>query len=125
MFPVVIPPQPGMLSAHGALSASQRHELSQTILKPITTVSSTLLDQVLQKLQTHVNAQLQDDGSAKDKYTFLAEADLRYAGDSVEITLPLHHVKPSARHDKLEEQYLSGEPTLSEFDRELRVEIDN
>jgi N-methylhydantoinase A len=125
MFPVVIPPQPGMLSAHGALTASQRHELSQTILKPIATMSSTLLDQVLQKLQTHVNAQLQDDGSAKDKYTFLAEADLRYSGDSVEITLPLHLADPSANLDKLEAQFVSAHQTLSGFDRELPVEIVN
>lgn len=125
MFPVVIPPQPGMLSAHGALAASQRHELSQTILKPIATVSSTLLDQVLQKLQTHVNTQLQDDGSAKDKYTFVAEADLRYSGDSVEITLPLHLANPSANLDKLEEQFVSAHQTLSGFDRELPVEIVN
>jgi N-methylhydantoinase A len=125
MFPVVIPPQPGMLSAHGALSASQRHELSQTILKPIATVSNSLLNQVLQKLQTHVNTQLQDDGSAKDKYTFLAEADLRYSGDSVEITLPLHLADPSASLDKLEEQFVSVHQTLSGFDRELPVEIVN
>ena len=125
MFPVVIPPQPGMLSTHGALAASQRHELSQTILKPIATVSSTLLDQVLQKLQTHVNTQLQDDGSAKDKYTFLAEADLRYSGDSVEITLPLNLANPSAHLDKLEEQFVSAHQTLSGFDRKLPVEIVN
>ena len=125
MFPVVIPPQPGMLSAHGALAASQRHELSQTILKPIATVSSTLLDQVLQKLQTHVNTQLQDDGSAKDKYTFLAEADLRYCGDNEEITLPLDLANPSANLDKLEEQFVSAHQTLSGFDRELPVEIVN
>tara|TARA_B100001013_G_scaffold316958_1_gene224570 strand:- start:745 stop:1605 length:861 start_codon:yes stop_codon:yes gene_type:complete len=125
MFPVVIPPQPGMLSAHGALSASQRHELSQTILKPITTVTGTLLDQVLQKLQTHVSTQLQDDGLTKDKYTFLAEADLRYSGDSVEITLPLHLADPSANLDKLEEQFVSAHQILSGFEKELPVEIVN
>ena len=125
MFPVVIPPQPGMLSAHGALSASQRHELSQTILKPITTVTGTLLDQVLQKLQTHVSTQLQDDGLTKDKYTFLAEADLRYSGDSVEITLPLHLADPSANLDKLEEQFVSAHQNLSGFEKELPVEIVN
>ncbi|GIT26656.1 MAG: hypothetical protein CM1200mP41_27000 [Gammaproteobacteria bacterium] len=54
MFPVVIPAQPGMVSAHGALFASQRHELAQTILKPVTHITGQLLDDALDKLQTHV-----------------------------------------------------------------------
>ena len=125
MFPVVIPAQPGMVSAHGALFASQRHELAQTILKPVTRITGKLLDDALDKLQTHVSTQLQEDGSTNDQYTFLAEADLRYCGDSSEITLPLNVLDPSAELSKLEAQFTRAHQNLCGFEKDLPVEIVN
>jgi N-methylhydantoinase A len=89
---VLAPPFPGVLSAWGMLVADVSTDASRSILRPAAelggpTGDPTPLIEAAQELQGRVAAQLiERDG---DRVTFDCGLDLRYRGQSYELTAPL------------------------------------
>jgi N-methylhydantoinase A len=83
---VLVPPAPGVLSAYGLLCADAVEELSRTVfLKP---EESEGLRAAMEDLCRDVKALLLEDEAARGRVRLERLADLRYVGQSYEITLP-------------------------------------
>lgn len=86
---VVVPPAPGVFSAWGMLHAPVRHDLSESLLAPLDEVDAGALAAVHERLRAEARALLADDGFDPDAATYLAAADLRFAGQQFSITIEL------------------------------------
>ncbi|MCC6457372.1 MAG: hydantoinase/oxoprolinase family protein [Caldilineaceae bacterium] len=86
---ILVPPFPGVLSAYGMLVADVVHDASQTILQP----ASALVDDpsLLTEIYTHLARQVQSVLAQEgfDEPQIEAALDLRYRGQSYELTVPL------------------------------------
>ncbi len=86
---ILVPPFPGVLSAYGMLVADVVHDAAQTILLPASQLSedTAYLSTVYTKLAHQVQGVLAQEGFAHPQVE--ASLDLRYRGQSYELTMPL------------------------------------
>jgi len=86
---ILIPPFPGVLSAYGMLVADVVHDASQSVLLPASALMAdpTPLAEQARQLADQVTAVLVADGIPAPDLT--ARLDLRYSGQSYELTVPL------------------------------------
>jgi N-methylhydantoinase A len=86
---ILVPPFPGVLSAYGMLVADVVHDASQSILLPASELiaDASGLAEVYAKLAGQVEAVLAQDGIANPHLQ--AALDLRYRGQSYELTVPV------------------------------------
>jgi N-methylhydantoinase A len=86
---ILIPPFPGVLSAYGMLVADVLHDAAQTILLPASALMADAgqLTGVYTKLASQVQTVLAQEGFADAHLE--AALDLRYRGQSYELTVPL------------------------------------
>lgn len=89
MAKVVIPRYPGVTSALGMLWADVRLDFSRTFLAPVNSVTLERLCGQYAVMEREGTARLKDEGFDENRITLVRQADLRYAGQSYEITLPL------------------------------------
>lgn len=82
---VVIPVAGGVLSAYGLLDADEQHDAVRTYLSPLDDVESEDVDPVLEELRAEVLAESRDADAAEVRWS----ADLRYAGQSFELSVPI------------------------------------
>jgi N-methylhydantoinase A len=85
---VVVPQFPGALSALGLLLADVRKDYSRTLLIDAEQ-SSSKLKTTLEQLHKSGTADLQAEGFAKKQIVHTDYVDLRYRGQSYELTVPL------------------------------------
>ncbi|MFN3331066.1 MAG: hydantoinase/oxoprolinase family protein [Caldilinea sp.] len=88
---VLCPPSPGVLSAYGMLMADVISEASQALLSDAEPLvhDPTPLKQTINALYSRVMAVLQQTEQA-DEILLTAAIDMRYKGQSYELTVPLH-----------------------------------
>lgn len=86
---VIVPPAAGVFSAFGLLYADVEQEALRTRIVPLATADRTVLEQTYQSMQNDVVAALVADGYDPKRIQILRQADLRYAGQAYELTLPL------------------------------------
>ncbi len=86
---ILVPPHPGVLSALGLLLADVTCDASRSLLCPAdgALVASGLLDTVVKELSEQVQATLRAEGFPRPVVE--AALDLRYRGQSYELTVPL------------------------------------
>ncbi len=84
---VLIPRCPGVTSALGMLGADVRLDFSRTCLAPLSDLTPEKLSGIYEIMEGEGRASLAGEGFKK--VSLLRRADLRYAGQSYEITLPL------------------------------------
>jgi N-methylhydantoinase A len=86
---ILVPPFPGVLSAYGMLVADVVHDAAQTILLPAERLHDdvTPLAATYAQLEQQVRAVLAQEGFADPQVQ--ASLDLRYRGQSYELTVPL------------------------------------
>ena len=86
---ILVPPFPGVLSAYGMLVADVVHDAAQTILLPAEALSqdASELAPIYARLAEQVQAVLAQEGFAAPQLD--AALDLRYRGQSYELTVPL------------------------------------
>lgn len=82
---VIVPRVPGLLSAYGMLRADTLRVVSATLLAELQTVLGT---ERLRRSLEELSAEL--DRSLEGSYDVEVEADLRYVGQSFEISVPVH-----------------------------------
>ena len=86
---VVIYPHPGVLSAMGLLVVDVRHDLARTLLVNLTDDVAPTLDAAFGELESGARAQLAQDGFGGDEILLERSVDVRYAGQSFEVTVPI------------------------------------
>jgi N-methylhydantoinase A len=82
---VLVPPAPGVFSAWGLLAASIAHHASRTHLRPLREIEEGPLGEVARGLRDEALAGLATPERARLDWS----ADLRYAGQSSELNVPL------------------------------------
>ncbi|EHM01700.1 hydantoinase/oxoprolinase [Acetobacteraceae bacterium AT-5844] len=85
---VLVPPVPGTLCALGALAADLRRDTMRTVLLPLAESAWPRLEAVFRELAEEATGALHEMGGEGDVDTTLA-ADLRYRGQSYELTVPV------------------------------------
>jgi N-methylhydantoinase A len=86
---IVVPPMSGVFSALGMLASDVEHNFVRTVLRSLERVTAADLDEMRESLATHGAAALADEGYARDEIEFSFVADLRYAGQSSDLPMPL------------------------------------
>jgi N-methylhydantoinase A len=85
---VLVPPAPGTLSALGALAADLRRDTMRTVLFPLEDSFWPDLEAVFRELHDEATAALAEMSGHGTAETTLA-ADMRYLGQSYELTVPV------------------------------------
>lgn len=113
---VLIPCNPGVLSAWGALSADVVKDYSRTVMLPFDTVRPAALDMGFSPLLNRAQRDLTREGFARRNIVVARSLDLRYAGQSYELNVPMGPELQSvaeafhAEHQKRYGHHARGEP---------------
>ncbi len=86
---VVIPPLPGMFSALGALLGEVRHDLSQTLLAPVSELPVAQIEDAFARLKQKADTLLAKEPQGTSDPGFVRFADLRFAGQLFELRVSL------------------------------------
>jgi N-methylhydantoinase A len=86
---VVVPADPGVLSAWGMLQADTRHDLVQSFFAPVAAVTPEALDGALEELAERARQLLKEDGVTGEAVQLEPAADLRYVGQEYTVTVPI------------------------------------
>jgi N-methylhydantoinase A len=84
---IVVPAQPGVFSALGLLVAGARTTASRSFVAPLEAASADAALAAARTMAAEAEAELRAHGTAGEIHTTL-ELDLRYAGQSFELTVP-------------------------------------
>jgi N-methylhydantoinase A len=86
---VVIPPSPGLFSAFGLLLAPLEHSFSRTLLRRLHDVSPQELMEVIGQLEAQARSKANDPEYPVQDLMLRRSLDLRFLGQSTELTLSL------------------------------------
>jgi N-methylhydantoinase A len=85
---VLVPPAPGVFSAVGLLESENEHHLVRSILRPLVPGTVDAVAAALRALEREAEALLRAEGY-REPVTMDRAVDLKYAGQSFELTIPL------------------------------------
>ncbi len=91
----IAPPYPGVLSAYGLLWMDSTHEARRTVLTPLPDAPARRLESVLLELRAECEAAMRQLGAPVGGYEVQLFADLRYEGQSYELTVPFDAERPA------------------------------
>jgi len=86
-WPVIIPPGPGVLCAHGDATTQIRDEASKTYVSMAEDINVEILLKELEALRARAAESLDADGIASEDQEVTYQADVRYGGQAFEITI--------------------------------------
>ena len=109
---VLVPPWPGLFSAFGLLLADIEHHYLRTTLHRTDDLDLDELAEILAEMEAEALATLEAEGYGGEEVTLRRFADLRYEGQSFELTLPI-----PAGHVSTEEIASLEEAFASEHER--------
>jgi N-methylhydantoinase A len=87
MKATIIPPSPGNLAAFGLLAVDWRNDQMITRVMPEEKIDLAVISDIYAGLEADAVRRLEADGIAKDRIRLVREADLRYAGQSMEVRI--------------------------------------
>ncbi len=96
MRTIVVPPAPGLFSSFGLLYSDVEHHYVRTFRRNLRGLDPTEFGQVVDRMRADGLAQLAADGFTGEAARLEASADLRYHGQSYELTVPV----PAGRIDR-------------------------
>lgn len=85
---VLVPLFPGALSAYGCAIADVTKDFSKSLVRPLENLTLDALAQVFRKLEEQGRQDLRDEGVAEERIAFQRFLDMRYVGQSYELTVP-------------------------------------
>lgn len=88
MRQVIVPPLPGLFSALGLLASPLEHHLSRSALVPLAMADPAALTAAYRRLEDEATVQLAAEGVPAERMELHRAADLRYQGQSFELTVP-------------------------------------
>jgi N-methylhydantoinase A len=86
---VLVPVHPGVLSALGAATGSLRQETGRTVMWTWGADCQEELQQEISRLQTRLRERFREDGFASASLAFELTLDMRYTGQSHELSVPV------------------------------------
>jgi N-methylhydantoinase A len=98
---VIVPTSPGVLSALGLLQADMRHDFVTTVLRLSGEVEPTELCRTFRELSERGLERLNSEGIPRDRMHVLHAMDLRYEGQTHELTVQLPGEYSGAVHSDL------------------------
>ncbi|MCX7992512.1 MAG: hydantoinase/oxoprolinase family protein [Fimbriimonadales bacterium] len=101
----VAPPDPGVLSAYGLLWMDCVHEARRTVLTPLPDAPARQLEEALLELRAECEAAMRRMGVPVGGYELHPFADLRYEGQSYELTVPLDPARPALARTAFEREH--------------------
>lgn len=93
---VLFPAAPGLACAFGLLTADVRHDFVTTLLRPAAALTAEELASLYSDLEAQARAQAERDRLEPGRLLFVRHADVRYAGQGAELTVPVAVVDPGA-----------------------------
>lgn len=114
---VVVPPNPGVFSAFGCMSADARHDSAKSYLSPLAAVDTETVAAEFEALRADSMAELGVADASEVEINY--KMDLRYVGEAYEITTPLSGTEVTEAeltetaerfHDLHEERYAYKRP---------------
>ena len=84
---VLVPPNPGMFSALGLLTADLFHDYSHPLLKPVEDVNPDELESSFRELEMRGDATLSEEGVSAERRSFTRSLDIRYRGQGYELNV--------------------------------------
>ena len=84
---VIIPPNPGMFSALGLLTADMFHDYIRPVVKRITVVDPGEMESAYREMEAEGRETLRREHISLEKMSFLRQVDLRYLGQAYELTI--------------------------------------
>jgi N-methylhydantoinase A len=115
---ILLPSNPGILSALGMLMADVIKDYSLTIMKTQKTVTAMLLSQRFEEVEHKAHKDLRAEGIPDSKIDFERYLDMRYHGQSYEIMVPFDQ-------DYVERFHALHEKTYGYINPDKAVEIVN
>jgi N-methylhydantoinase A len=89
MTRIVIPTHPGIASAFGMLSADVRHDYVQTFITVAHSADLDTVNSIYSGMEVQAARQLTGEGFTGEAVAFLRSADMRYLGQSYELSIPM------------------------------------
>jgi N-methylhydantoinase A len=86
---VLIPRSPGIFSATGLLVTDLTHDYTATLLRRLDRLDPAEVEGVFARLTGDGQAELEREGLRPDQIEFVRQVDMRYVGQSYELTVPL------------------------------------
>jgi N-methylhydantoinase A len=86
-FPVIIPPGPGVLCAHGDATTCIQDEAARSYAILVSELSSNQLSEDLHTLRARAAQSLLTDGIPADQHVVTYQADVRYVGQAFQISI--------------------------------------
>jgi len=83
---IVVPYASGVRSAFGLLSADEKHDAARTVRTPLSELGAETIDETLSTLRSEVLSRI---AATETEPTVEYAADLRYSGQSFELTVPV------------------------------------
>jgi len=102
---VLISPVSGVFSAAGMLAAEAEHSFVRAILAPLDTVPESVLDAAREALAADGERALAAEGYGGEAATLRFAADLRYLGQSSELTVPVTECLDPAGRQRLAQAF--------------------
>ena len=93
---ILVPPTPGILCALGMLVSDLRHDLVETHIGPLATFPFAQADEIVGRLQASGHELLVADHVPSEKQRIEVGVQLRYVGQSYELSVPLVSGDPAA-----------------------------
>ena len=85
---IIVPHNPGLFSAHGLLAADFKNTLVKAVMKLMDEVNVKKIEAAFQKLEVKGVKLLEKQHVPKMNMRFIRQMDLRYFGQSYELTIP-------------------------------------
>jgi N-methylhydantoinase A len=85
---LLIPRSPGIFSATGLLTTDLKRDAAVTIMRRLDEVDDAEVESVFGELERAGRAELEKEGVSGDRVDFLRQIDMRYVGQSYELTIP-------------------------------------
>jgi N-methylhydantoinase A len=86
---IIVPRHPGLFSARGIATADFSHDYIQSVVRPITEVSASDVKSTFAALERQAAGDLDAESVADNRRAMTPALDLRYLGQTTEITVPL------------------------------------
>ncbi|MDH3739553.1 MAG: hydantoinase/oxoprolinase family protein, partial [Alphaproteobacteria bacterium] len=86
---IIVPRHPGLFSARGIATADFNHDYIQSVVRPISEVSAGDVQANIAALEHQAATDLTAEGIDEDRREMAPALDLRYLGQTTEITVPL------------------------------------
>lgn len=124
---LLIPRHPGILCAMGLLATDLKYDFAVTRLQRGGRYDLEAIEATLRELEQQAHARLENDGVPQDRRQVIRAADLRYAHQGVEISVPIGEGRMThAVADDLVNRFHEQHQQLYTFaDRKAQVELVN